>query len=169
MTVPSSPDATAAPPDVKPGPVGIGGWLILPMLGFIGTILLTGWNLLQALQTWDGLVAIVRATEGPLTALKVPLVTSIIAGLFVIFSAAACLYLMFAKKRAIVTVATVHYAVLAVAGLLDLWTQVALEQAVPGTPTDPSTIKEAIRGVVIAAIWVPYFNVSKRVRNTMVN
>jgi hypothetical protein len=160
------PQPPAASPTEKPGPVGLGGWLILPLLGFIGTILLTGWNLVQAASGWSGLAAIFGAESGPLTSVKVPLAVSTVAGILVVFSAAYCLYLMFAKKRAIIKFATAHYLVLAAAGLLDLWAQFALEAAIPNLPPDPSGLKEAVRGVVIAGIWVPYFHLSKRVRNT---
>jgi hypothetical protein len=54
------------------GPSGIGGWLILPIIGFIGPIVLTLVNLSQALKEIDGLVAIFEATSGPLAALKIP-------------------------------------------------------------------------------------------------
>ena len=39
----------------KAGPVGISGWLYVPILGFVGTILLTGFNLLAILKEADGL------------------------------------------------------------------------------------------------------------------
>jgi hypothetical protein len=165
MTVPGVPDAIVAPPAVKPGPVGIGGWLILPVLGFIGTILLTGWSVVQALQSWEGLVAIFTATEGQLAQLKLPTAVSLIGGILVIASAAYCLYLMFAKKRAMVRFATAHYLILAVAGLGDLWAGFVMERVL-SEPNDPTAIKEAVRGVVIAFIWIPYFHASKRVRNT---
>ena len=170
MTFPGTPETVPptpvpAPPAATPGPAGIGGWLILPLLGFIGTILLTGWSIVQALQSWGGLVAIFTATEGALVQFKVPTAASLIAGILVIASAAYCLYLMFAKKRTMVRFATAHYLILAVGGLVDLWAGLAMERVMPEMH-DPSAIKEAVRGVLIAFIWIPYFQVSKRVRNT---
>jgi hypothetical protein len=80
----------------------------------------------------------------------------------VIASAAYCLYLIFAKKHAIVNFATAHYLILA----FDAWLALALEKAIPDTPADPSIGREVIRGIVIACIWIPYFHFSKRVKNT---
>ncbi len=158
----------AVPPDFPDqGPRGLGGWLILPIIGFIGTILLTGWNLSEIIRSWDGMVAIF--TNESMKGARLPVGLSFLAAALVIASAAFCLFLIFAKRRAIVTFATAHYLILAVAGLVDLWGQGVLERALPNMPPDPAAIRDAVRGVVIAAIWIPYFNVSKRVRNTFVN
>jgi len=149
-----------------PGPSGIGGWLILPIIGFVGTILLTGYNFWTSLKTtFDGLMAIFAATSGPLTELKIPITLSLVSGCLVIISATWCLYLIFARKHAIVRFATAHYLILAVAGLIEMWGGLALEKAIPGTPSDPF-VRGAVRGILIAYIWIPYFWRSKRVRNT---
>ncbi len=150
------------------GPRGIGGWLILPILGFIGTALWTLWNLLQGLAEASGLVAILTATSGPLVELRIPMILSVIAGVLVIASACYCLFLVYRKDAAITKFATAHYLLLLIAGFADLWLDQVI-QGVAATPADPSAIKEAVRGIVIACIWIPYFRFSKRVRNTFTN
>lgn len=154
----------------EPDPSGIGGWLILPIIGFIGTILLTGVNLLQALGEIDGLGAIFKATSGPLVALKVPTALSLLAGCLVILSAGYCLYLVFTKNRAIVNIATAHYLILASGGLIDLWLSNVLETTLPMAASDRAHIvTEAVRDVIIACIWISYFRLSRRVKNTFMN
>jgi Protein of unknown function (DUF2569) len=148
------------------GPSGIGGWLILPIIGFVATILLTGHNLWTSLKTFDGLKAIFAATSGPLTGLKIPVTLSFVSGCLLIITAAWCLYFIFAKKRAIVRFATAHYLIWAVAGPIEIWGGLALEKAIPGNPLDPSVVTGAVRGILTACIWIPYFRRSKRVRNT---
>jgi hypothetical protein len=167
MTVQGMPKTSAG--TAPAGPHGLGGWLILPIIGFIGTIALTGWNLAQALASWDGLVAIFTTTSGPLAEARFPTAGSLVAGLLVMASAAYCLYLMFTRKRAIITFATAHYLILAAAGLFEWWGTGVLERAIPNMPPDPSAVRDGVRGLVIAAIWIPYFNLSRRVRNTFVN
>ena len=161
----SEPAVADARPLPDAGPRGLGGWLILPLLGFIGTILLTGWSIVQAPQSLAGLVVIFTATSGQLAELKLPTAASLAGGILVIASAAYCLYLMFAKKRAMVRFATAHYLILAAAGLVDLWAGFVMERVLAETH-DPSATKEAVRGVLLACIWIPYFHLSQRVRNT---
>jgi hypothetical protein len=168
MTVQDTPTPTVT--DARPvsdtGPRGFGGWLILPTLGFAGTIALTLVNLAQAAMSWDGLVAIFSAQAGALAGAKFPVAGSFVAGCLVIASAACCLYMIFFKKRAIIRFATAHYLILAAAGLFEWWGTGVLEQAIPDMPHDPAAVRDGIRGIVIAAIWIPYFYLSKRVRNT---
>jgi len=151
------------------GPVGLGGWLILPILGFFGTILLTGFNLLQGVAQLEGLRNIfVAESSSPLASLRIPMIASVLLGFLVIASAVYCLVLVFRKKPAIVKFATIHYLLLASASLVDTWLEYQIHAVVPSVPIDPSTLTNALRGIVAVCIWLPYFHVSKRVRNTFV-
>ena len=143
------------------GPTGLGGWLILPIIGFAGTMALTVINLVQ-LDT-GGLAAIVTATSGPLAALKIPTLLSLVLGCVVVMSAAFCLFLVFARKRAIVKFATAHFVLLVAAAFADGWLDEVLRSH------DPAVVSNEVRTVLIAAIWIPYFQISRRVRNTFVN
>jgi len=64
--------------NVSEGPVGIGGWMIIPIIGFIGVALLTIINLLNTFSKdgIDALVVIFNATSGPVAALKMPMLLS---------------------------------------------------------------------------------------------
>lgn len=157
---------TARP--VTSGPVGLRGWLILPIIGFVGTILLTGFSLSQVFVEWSGIQAILAGGNDQLVALRVPVGLSFVVGLAVVTSAALCLWLLFARRRAVIPVAIAHYVILAMAGLVELWGDIRITEIVPGTPRDPAMLKNAARGVIGALIWAPYFAVSKRVRNTCV-
>lgn len=156
----------AAAVSVKAGPAGVGGWLYVPILGFAATILLTGANMLAGLKEANGLKNILLATEGPLLPLKAPLAFDLTFGLAVMASAACCLYLIAGKRRGIVNMATAHYVILLCGALADVWVDGALRAVVPSTPADPTVFSGAVRAIVIAAIWIPYFRVSARVRNT---
>jgi len=155
------------PPEGKPvGPEGLGGWLILPIIGFIGVILLTGFYFLQSFEARDGLVAVFTATSAPLADLRIPVAASLIGGLLLVASAAYCLYLLLSRDHRIVTFATAHYVIVAVVGFIELWGGTVVETALPNDPKDPSLLKDAIRGLIVACIWIPYFHFSKRVKNT---
>ncbi|MCA3630571.1 MAG: DUF2569 family protein [Methylobacterium sp.] len=145
---------------------GIGGWLVLPIIGFIGTIALTTFNFLQIISEFDGVKAFFSTNSGPINQLKIPIATSILLGLAVIISASVCLYCIFQTKSGVARIATWHYILLACAGIADFWADSVLRTTFPNTPSDPNVLRDAIRGFLIAAIWIPYFWLSKRVKNT---
>jgi hypothetical protein len=156
--------------DINSGPKGIGGWLIVPIIGFILVILLTFTNLMKSFSPDGiaGLRAIFTATPGPLTALQIPTALSLLSGVLVIVSAAYCLFLISSKDYKIVKFAPWHYIVLASAGLLDLWGGIAISTAVPTIPLDKEYFKGAMQGIAAAMIWIPYFRLSRRVQNTFI-
>jgi len=150
-------------------PIGIGGWLVLPIIGFFVTILLTAKNLVEGLseENLEGLKLIFSSsTENSLASLQVPIILSTMAGCFVILSGGYCLYLIFTKKQSIIKFATAHYIILAIGGLVDLWAGTVMQTAIPNTPLDKETIKGAVQGITAALVWIPYFNYSRRVKNT---
>jgi hypothetical protein len=148
------------------GPSGLGGWLVLPIVGFIGTILITLWNLFQALADTDAMITIFSASSGPIAALKLPMAASFVGGFLIIASAIYCLFLVFRRDHGITKFATAHYLILMLVGFLEFWAESAVREAAPSVPKDPTVIRDAVRGVFIACIWIPYFHLSKRVRNT---
>lgn len=155
---------------VKAGPKGIGGWLILPIIGFVLVIMLTTKNLMDSLSPSgiEGLNAIFTATSGPLTTLQIPMALSFILGTLVIVSAAYCLFLISSKNYKIVKFASFHYILMASAGLIDLWGGIAYSNAVPSMPLDKEIITGAMKGIAVAMVWIPYFRLSRRVQNTFV-
>jgi hypothetical protein len=148
---------------------GIGGWLVLPIIGFISVILLTGANLILALKEYEGIEFILTDTSGAMNDLYLPIALSLLFGIAVITSAAICLYKIFVSRGELKKIAVVHYLLLASAGLVELRGDSVISSAIPDVARDPSVTKDAIRGVIAAAIWVPYFLVSKRVQNTFGN
>jgi len=81
----------------------------------------------------------------------------------VVLSAAYCLYLIAASRRAIIAFTTAHYLILAAASLMD--------NAWPGTTLAAPVLQmqNLLRVIIVTMIWTAYFHKSKRVRNTFVN
>jgi hypothetical protein len=146
--------------------VGIGGWLVLPVIGFFGTALLTGSNLVLALKDTEGLVAIYSGDIPQYLPLRLPVLLSSVFGFLVLASASLSLFLIFSKRPQVRMVASLHYGVLAVAGLVELWANGVVRSIIPEYGKDASVASDALRGVLAAMIWIPYFQFSKRVRNT---
>ncbi len=158
-----------AAPDSKAPPetYGVAGWLVLPVAGFAITMLLTAKNLLEAILDREGLRGeILNATSGPLVALQIPMALSFLGGCVAVLSAGYCLYLIFfTSKRAIVKFATANYLILAIGGFIDLWLEMTADTAIPDM-TSGLAIIEVVKNNLIACIWIPYFHLSRRVKNT---
>jgi Protein of unknown function (DUF2569) len=146
--------------------VGVGGWLIFAIIGFVGAILLTTFNLLIGFQNIESLKLIFADTTGKYDVMRAPILLSLLFAVAVITSASVCLYRIFVSKTNVKKIAITHYCILAAAGIVDLCSDRYVAAKFTGEAFDPSMVKDAIRGVLIAAIWIPYFMLSKRVANT---
>lgn len=148
---------------------GIGGWLILVVLG----LLLSPIRIVTLLSqyhvpmfsdgTWELLTTPSSDFFHPFWA---PLIAFEIAGnLLILLLGLLTLYFLFRKSKytprfAIAWLLTSFIFVIADYFLADTIPLIAAQ------PADPETIKEVARSTVGAAIWVPYFLVSKRVKAT---
>ena len=157
-------DATALPPK------GIGGWLILVVIGLLISpiraahfLITTHWPIFRD-GAWPVLTT--PGTEA-YHALWAPLLAfEIVGNLGSIALAFATLWLLMRRSR--------RTPVWAICWLL--WTTAFVvvdffaADLIPAVAaqSDPDSIKELVRSVVSAAIWIPYFLVSERVKATFV-
>lgn len=150
-------------------PKGLGGWLILPIIHLFGTIGLTSYNLLGALENWEGLVALLTGQVDPSYRSLVWVVRlSLVSGVAIVAFALYLLVLLFQKKRALPQLMVWFYAGLLAATLIE--SGLVLQNPRQWTMEDLSEAKSALgRSVFLAAIWIPYFLRSRRVRATFVN
>lgn len=143
-----------SPPDPKL--VGIGGWLILPAFSLIiGPIL----GVLGLLSFASELPALTGSDVFGVLVLELLLGVGIT--LFAIVAAVR----FFRKKR------SAPSTIIALM-LVSLATEVFMAMITAGSDTEmlfALHIKAIVQGLIGAAIWIPYFRVSKRVRATFVN
>lgn len=154
----------------RDGPSGLGGWLILPAIGLI----LSPFRLLMYLNTeflpifqdgsWEAVTTpgsqAYHPTWGPL------IIFEIVGNLFfVIF--AIVLFVLFLMKSHRFSRLMIAFLLL---NPLFLIFDNFLGNFIPylAELDDPEIYKEIARSIVGAMIWVPYFLVSKRVKNTFV-
>jgi hypothetical protein len=163
--------AMLAEDDRLRGPEGIGGWLILPLLHLVLTIL----SVLVVLATQS----IPAFTEGHFATLTDPnfvnyhplwkplLILEPIGIATVGVAAVWGLVLMFRKAKAFPRWMIIFYSVNLVYSILD----VVLGMQIPlvASQNGAGLVQQAIRACIGAAIWIPYMRVSKRVKNTFVN
>lgn len=162
----SNPSDTMAPTaGIQDGPRGIGGWLILPIIGLVGTLILTAVNLYAVITEWEGIKAIIAGSNETATALRLPVAASFFGGLALIGLAALCLYRIFSHSPSVPRLMTIFYVSLVVISLIELAGDTYISN-LTNTPKDPAHAKDLIRALVASAIWIPYFHRSRRVANT---
>lgn len=152
------PAAGSRPAD---GPQGLGGWLILPMIGLVLSPIL--W---AATIGIDALALVAPADpnnpDPPGLATILVIEIGIAALMFLLTIYAAILF--FGKRSSLPGVMTLLYGSQVVVSIIML---VMVSNVVDEVPAD--TYRDVTRSVMAACIWIPYFRVSKRVRNTFVN
>ncbi len=145
-------DTEAADPNLS----GIGGWLILPAIGFVAGPILGVLLLMASLGMYPD---VARNGYGNLYLLEI--VVSI--GLLGFWIYASVLF--FRKKRS----APGTFIAFLVVSLAASCILLAIELGAEAEVFAIETGKQLIRDSVGAAIWIPYFRVSKRVKATFVH
>lgn len=160
------------PAQVTPtaGPKGIGGWLIAVAIGVCLAPVRIGAAIVRdnlppfKAQIWGALTTPTSPAYHPLWAPL--LVGSVIANVVLLALSIGVLVLFFRKKRSLPSMAITFMAL----GVLGQGAELAAMQAIPaaaGTITYKD-VGSLIRAALGAAIWIPYFLRSKRVRATFV-
>lgn len=142
---------------------GLGGWLIITQIGLFLSLILNGFQVTDLMvklsdgNSWDYL------TGGFKIYLIFIIGYNILLFLLIIF-----ILTQFYKKKALVpkTIMILYGVNLAVA-IINL---IVFPQVTYAMDDDvASLLKEVIQAGIAAAIWIPYFIKSKRVKNTFVN
>jgi hypothetical protein len=168
----------AAPADVRliePEPSGIGGWLVLPLISLCVSPLLTLYSL------WANVFPLVKPRIW--TVLTTPgtsvyswywapyLIVTLMSGLALVILMVVTLMLFLQHRRRVPVLMTVLLLGNAGLAVFDFMSQQYLSGHVPalaGSGVADTAWQGLFRAGVTAAIWIPYFWRSVRVRNTFV-
>jgi hypothetical protein len=166
---PVTPEKTSTSTDSQPR--GIGGWLLLPLLGLVMSIVLIARNLLELNQLRVSAEWLARTGPGSATPSELwnpYLGMSLAVGAVLILFAAVLLVGFVLRRRWLRAGVIGFYLALIVAAGLD----VGMLSLLPGGGFTPDSLRGAwtqlVRAIVSGAVWSLYFLVSKRVRNTFV-
>lgn len=163
---------------VTVGPSGIGGWLVLPVLGLFATALLiairTVTDTIPVFRTgaWDMFTSPGTALYHPLWQ---PLLTLEYAADAVMLVGSVVLLVLMAKKKPFLPALMVWFYGFCFLALLvdslvvlrfgaEMAPDAGLREAVGLTTGD--ILGDLGRAALVYAIWIPYFLMSKRVKNT---
>jgi hypothetical protein len=149
------------------GPTGIGGWLILPVIGLAGTILLTIVNLFLAMRDVDGATVSLLSTD--YKDVLVMMALSLIFGICLIAYAIYCLRLIFTQDSRTPARMVAFYIMLAAITVIEAGSLYHMANRFGQPDLAEGAGTDVLRAVVFCAIWIPYFKTSKRVRNTFGN
>jgi hypothetical protein len=142
-------------------PRAIGGWLILPVIGFIATAISATYYLFTAGFFSD---AIWHVYDGQPQGFQYKLLLWLEFSYNTVLACLAvfCLVLIYYKRDIMPMFAKMLYIGSLVAVVVD---NVWVHALVPSTPID---FKDIFRSIVGVCIWVPYFTVADRVKETFV-
>lgn len=160
-TIDTTPDKSSASSNsrsesIDPKLSGIGGWLILPAIGLILGPIIGVIGLFAAIGMYSD---VARAGYGDVYAMEL----IVLLGLLVFTIYAATVF--FRKKINTPRIMIALYSVSLTASVLLL----GIELSANAEMFAAETGKQLARDIVAAAIWIPYFRVSKRVKTTFVN
>jgi uncharacterized membrane-anchored protein len=136
--------------------VGIGGWLILPAIGFVLGPIIGVIGLIASLGMYSD---VARAGYGGIYTIEIIVIIGLLC--FLLYAAT----LFFKKKsNAPSTIIT-----LLIVSLVSSCVLLVIELSAGAEPFAIETGKQLVREIIGAAIWIPFFRVSKRVKATFVN
>jgi hypothetical protein len=141
----------------------IGGWLILVAIGLFLTPFRIVYDVISTDEyfnsaTWTILVS--QNQWGTIIVMVAELIYNIS---YLVF--AVLILLLFLKRRtSLPRLISFYYGVAFLVTSLDTMAGLALS----GEPVDYPSIKEILRTLLVAVIWIPYFNLSERVKETFV-
>ncbi len=149
----------------------IGGWLILIAIGLILTPIiilvdLLGENGFYDAYTWSTLWN-TEGTAGKATVFLVAL--ELMINIARIIFALILVILFFERRSTVPRLMVILFASTAAFIILDAIAAYAINGDVYTSEDNYETAKEIIMSIVRAAIWIPYFLISKRVKETFVN
>jgi hypothetical protein len=152
------------------GPRGIAGWLILPALGIVfapfGLLVSIVRDILPAFgdDVWPLLV---NPGSPIYHRLWVPIIIfELVADVLIVIGSIVVLVLFFRKSRHAPRVIVGWLAALLLVQIVDL----VLTRQIPAVASQVEfdDYRDLLRSAVAAAIWIPYFLVSRRVKNTFI-
>ena len=152
------------------GPSGIGGWLVLPLLGLMLTPVQVGIQTVRdfppvlGTQVWGQLTTPGGESYHPLWAQLI--IFELVTNVVVIGFSLVLLVLFFRKSRRVPSLMIGWMLLNFAIQVIDLVLVGAIPAAASAAGAQDRT--DLSRAVVGAAVWIPYFLRSKRVRNTFV-
>ena len=159
--------AQPTPAVSPPEPHGLRGWLILPLIGLCLTPFLLAFSIYQLVlvlkpDTWSVLTTPGTPAYHPVYKVLIP--AEMVVNIAMLGFTLLLLVLFFRKDRRLPKLMVAFYLI----NLVIIVGDTFAASFIPSFSFDRDVIRDVVRTVVAAVIWVPYFLVSQRVKNTFV-
>jgi hypothetical protein len=157
------------------GPVGIGGWLLLPLLHLLINIAINGKDVAEMFAGGSDGAELVRGSHEFVASLynhTTSVQQWVIFGIVAVTACVMvypvfCLVQFLRKKESVPRLMIAFYLLLlVVVGINAAFAHFFPDAAAQAGPD--TTVRDVVRTVIAAAIWIPYFLTSERVGNTFV-
>lgn len=154
---------------LKPTPKleGLEGWLILPMLGLVVSIVylpVTFFNTFsEVFEYWDVLTDPASSSYIPL--LRETIYFELLGNAILYGTVLFLCFLFFNKKKLTVNVMIFFQVYSLILVVIDL----LLANQLLSMSMEAEDVKDVIHSLVACAIWLPYFLISKRVKQTFIH
>lgn len=146
---------------------GIGGWLILPALGIVFSIFILPFSVymqnIEVIEYWDKLTNIQSEFYIPL--FKELIYFEMLGNIILYATLLFLCYVFFTQKKLTIKV----YIFFQLFSFVFIVIDIMLAMTLLDVEIDSSDIRDITRGLIGCAIWIPYFLVSIRVKNTFIN
>lgn len=144
------------------GPVGIGGWLLLPIVGLVLSI---GWSAYNFYTAWFEVAELFTGEEiFDLNEAYLAYFSSIALEFIVVSWEIFALYQIVKRSPNTPKIMTIYFVGSIIFSIANGWA-VNIIEAANAEPLS-SYSKYVLGDMIRASIWIPYFRISKRVANT---
>ncbi|WP_181438646.1 DUF2569 domain-containing protein [Paenibacillus sambharensis] len=150
---------------------GFGGWLILPQIGFVITLITMVLFVLNDVpgvldpELWELINTEGSSLDHPL--IGPTLIIELVWNLGLLAAIIVTIILFYMRKKIVPKLMVALY-IVSLAGLILDYVLLLQIPVLKEMMIDGSQVREIVREVIMCAIWIPYFLVSKRVKNTFV-
>lgn len=155
----------------KPEPTGLGGWLILPAISIIFTPIGQLFSLADIFVNYSGTIELLGPYMETSMLLTVYYYGSILFEIALLFYSIFLLLAFFRKKKSAPDMFIGLLLVMLTVSILDMLAWSYIAKLFPNgseTGAVADTGRSLIRAGISAMIWIPYFRLSRRVKNTFV-